>query len=371
MENKNIEKIILDAYYDVKEGQATTATKLYAKLQKSIPISQIKAVLADLKNKVSKQQLQKDKRNYITIANPTGTWQCDLTFYTQYKSVNSGYHILLNFINANTKYLYSYLLKNKTAKTIAEKLTEFLSHAEGVKTIQTDDGSEFKNREFQSICKAHNIKIMYFNKSISPLAISIVERLNRSLRDLINDYMSKYNTHRFIDVYADIVKSYNEQKHSNTQLKPAEIEPKQEKTIAEMNLIAKVADKTLIQQRFTVGTLVKIIQERDVFEKGHKHKLSNQVYKVIGHQGNKIVIEDEKNNNNQQLVFPRQLKIISKSYANPYINANNEVVNKNQLKKIYKDKDLKSQLRKLRKEGLFEVDPVKQNKLNRELKKLQ
>lgn len=369
MSEDNIEKIILDAYYDIHNGQATTAPKLYAKLQKSVPMAKIKEVLADLKGKVSKKELQRDKKNYIPIATPPATWQCDLTFYTQFKSVNSGYHILLNFINTNTKFLISFPLKNKNATTIAECLKEFLLQADSVKTIQSDDGTEFKNNIFRGICTAHNIKVMFYNKSTSPLAIAIVERLNRSLRDLINDYMHKYNTNRFIDVYKDIVKSYNASKHSNTQLKPDSIEPKQEKTISEMNLLAKVAQKTGVEQSFPLGTLVKIIQERAIFEKGAKHKLSNEVYKVVEHKGNKIVIEDEKNN--KQLVFPRQLKIVKKSYTNPFINANNEVNKKNELKKIQKDKNLKTQLRKLRKDGLYEIDPVKQEKLNRELKKLQ
>ena len=54
----------------------------------------------------------------IPIIGPPGSYQADLTFYTQYKKSNTNFHILLTVIDINTRYAYIYLAKNKDKNTI-------------------------------------------------------------------------------------------------------------------------------------------------------------------------------------------------------------------------------------------------------------
>ncbi len=365
--DEETEQKIINAYYDVKNGSATTPAKLYEKLNKAIPLALIKQVLENLKNKASKKEIKANTGNQIHIANPPNSWQCDLTFYTQFKKINSGYHILLNFINTNSKMLYCYAMKDKNANTVAENFRKFLNEAGSqVQLLQCDDGSEFKNKIFQSIAKEHKITILYYNKDVAPQAVSIVERMNRTIRDLIADYMAKYNTHKFIDVLPDLVKSYNNAKHSGIAFeKPTQVDEPKEEALAEMNLIAKVASKTAAQENFPIGALVKIIRERDLFEKGAKFKLSAEVYTVQGFDKNKVKIADEQGR--VQLVYPRELKLVAKKYANPLAVEQKKKLAQDKI--IDKDKKLKKAQRFVNKEGL-NVNLEKAEKVRRALQKL-
>ena len=78
-----------------------------------------------------------------------GHYQADLTFLTRYKKQNSNYHILLNVINVNTKYVYAEALKDKTQNSVLDALETIrrkaLKDGRPLKILQTDNGKEFQN----------------------------------------------------------------------------------------------------------------------------------------------------------------------------------------------------------------------------------
>ena len=78
-----------------------------------------------------------------------GHYQAVLTFLTKYKKQNSNYHILLNVININTRYVYSEALKDKKTETMLNALENIrikaLNDGRPITILQTDNGSEFIN----------------------------------------------------------------------------------------------------------------------------------------------------------------------------------------------------------------------------------
>ena len=48
----------------------------------------------------------------------------------------------------------------------------------------------------------------------------MVERFNRSIRELIDKYMIEYNTHKYIDVLDKLINNYNNRKHSGIKMTP-------------------------------------------------------------------------------------------------------------------------------------------------------
>jgi hypothetical protein len=48
----------------------------------------------------------------------------------------------------------------------------------------------------------------------------MVERFNRSIRDLIDKYMTEYNTNKYIDVLDKLVSNYNNRKHTVIKMSP-------------------------------------------------------------------------------------------------------------------------------------------------------
>lgn len=173
-----LEDEIIKIYFDKKQGFKTAQEiyKLIDAKSRKITLKQIKDVLKRIENNQTKPT-EINKKFFITIVSNPDTYQADLTFYNQFKQKNSGFCILFNIININTRFLYCYPLKNKSAKWVNDVFVKFLSD---VKTkpniIECDKGSEFINKEFKDICNKNDIKLIIFDKSISPNWTSIVER---------------------------------------------------------------------------------------------------------------------------------------------------------------------------------------------------
>lgn len=48
----------------------------------------------------------------------------------------------------------------------------------------------------------------------------MVERYNRTIRDIITDYMINYKTNKYVDVLDDLVYNYNTRYHSSIKMSP-------------------------------------------------------------------------------------------------------------------------------------------------------
>ena len=71
--------------------------------------------------------------------------------------------------------------------------------------LQTDKGTEFLNRNFQSLPK--EISIHFFTTN-SELKASVVERFNHTLKTRMWKYFTAKNTPVYIDILQDIVQGY-------------------------------------------------------------------------------------------------------------------------------------------------------------------
>jgi len=354
---------ILDLYYDPKQG-LTNATDIYNKLNKKYKLKDVKEVLEKVKNKQIKSN--NEDKLYIPITTPSHSFSCDLTFYNEIKRVNNGFSILFTIINNNTKKAYVYPLKNKTTKSIIEAFKRFLHDVDDIQQLQADKGSEFKSKEFKKLCDENNIKLILFDTGDNKNSMSICERFNRTIRDKISNYMSAYNTKKYITVLDQLVNNYNNSIHSTTKMKPNEVNEKQENEISNNKLKNYLDVKKEINDTFEIGNHVRLLKKRKLFSKGEKETYSKTIYEIIEINENKIIIRSE--NNKIKEVLPFQLKIIdSDIYENPYLKKSNIDAQK---KIIAKDKKEKSQIRKLKKENLDIDDIRKQKKLQNALKKI-
>lgn len=352
---------IINAYYDVNTG-LKSAQKLYEHFNKKIKLKTIKDILQNVKNKQVKST--NEDKLYIPITTPQNSYSADLTFYTQYKKINSGYHILFTIINNNTKKAYVYALKNKTTKSIIEAFKNFLNQDSNIEQLQCDLGSEFKSKEFKKICNDNNIKLILFDASKNKNTLAIINRFHRTIRDKIDEYMTAYNTKKFIDVLDKLVDNYNNTVHSSTNMKPNEVNEKEENKIINNKIIDYIDAKQKINDEFEIGDNVRLLKNRKLFQKGQKETYSKIIYKITAKDNNKFIIE---NNNKIKSVLPYELKKVSViQYENPYLKNNNIGIQKKILKN---DKQIKTHQKKLNKENL-DIDLIKQKKLDKLKKQL-
>ena len=72
--------------------------------------------------------------------------QFDLVDLSEYSQMNSNFRYLLNTIDVFSKFGFSYLLENKKAKSVQEKLEDFCFTYGFPKIAQCDNDKEFSNQ---------------------------------------------------------------------------------------------------------------------------------------------------------------------------------------------------------------------------------
>ena len=85
-------------------------------------------------------------------------WQADLADISKMSKVNDKYRCLLCIIDVFSKFAWVVPIKNKTAKTLV------LKNGRSPKSLQTDKGTEFINKDFQNFLKSK--KIHFFTTEI-------------------------------------------------------------------------------------------------------------------------------------------------------------------------------------------------------------
>ena len=112
--DSDITLLLNKLFNDPKTG-FTGADKLLRRAKEYNPKITLRQVREFLLHNPIHQVFQKPSAQKQTprIHGKVGHYQADLTFLTRYKKQNRNYHILLNVINVNTKYVYSEALKDR------------------------------------------------------------------------------------------------------------------------------------------------------------------------------------------------------------------------------------------------------------------
>ena len=133
-----------------------------------------------------------------------------------------------------------------------------------------------------TIFKDNNVKIYHTN---SHLKAVVIERFNRSLRELMMKEFVKNNNTLWYNILPKLIKIYNNRYHSTIKMKPIQVNKNNEKYIKE-NIYTY--NKTSKNPRFKIGDLVKIsLKRRPIFDKASGNiKRSEELFKI--HSINKL-----------------------------------------------------------------------------------
>ena len=169
---------------------------------------------------------------------------------------NDGVKFLLTVMDIFSRYLYVQPLKNKKSQTVLNAIKDILKDTHFTK-IRSDKGSEFINHEFKKFMKEKGI---YFFTTQNPPKANYVERVQRTLRNMMFRMMKHQKNYRYIDALQNLVKSYNTSVHRSLNgLSPSEITNQNEANIwAYLYLQPKKMKKTRLSFKFKLGDLVRL-----------------------------------------------------------------------------------------------------------------
>ena len=192
---------------------------------------------------------------------------------------NNKYKFLLFCIESLSKYLWVIPLQSKSAETVLEAFKFILKGSKrNPLAVQSDEGTEFVNQYFRTFLKNRNIKFYYTYNAESKA--SIVERVQRTMKNKMWRYFTHNNTYRYIDVLADLVYSYNSTYHRSIKTKPALVNRQNAQHVwnilyQDLNAVPPIHYTFKLKDRVRILT-----KKRSPFQKGYESNWSEEVFEI-------------------------------------------------------------------------------------------
>ena len=209
----------------------------------------------------------KFRRRKTIVAGIDDQWQADLIVVNNLKGANQGYVYLLTCVDVFSRYAWVKPLKDKTGQALAAAFQEIFQEGRKPDKLQTDKGTEFKNKVFQSFLKKNEVH--FFTTENEEIKAAIVERFNRTLKEKMWRYFTRNDTTRYTDVLPQIVLAYNRAYHRSIGAAPADVNETNEEDIWYRLYGQTESIQKPKLPKLKPGDRVRISKSKRVFKKGY------------------------------------------------------------------------------------------------------
>ena len=258
----------------------------YGETSKSTPIirgiinTKQKFGLGNNPNQILSQELHKPRkinfeRRKVISNNIDHIWGIDLMTMIKYSKQNKNYKYILTVIDSFSKYSWCYPLKTKKSEEIINSFNDiFKKSKRKPKLIQSDEGTEFTNKQTQTFFKNNNIKWYHtYNRNIK---CSICERYNRTILNKIYKNFTLNNNTIWINNLDKLTNKYNNSYHRSIKMKPIDASKKSNENIVRNDLYNfKYTNK---KPKFSIGDKVRVSLLKNTFEKSYTSNYSQEIF---------------------------------------------------------------------------------------------
>jgi hypothetical protein len=206
-------------------------------------------------------------------------WGCDLVEMQEWNYQNKGFRYMLNVIDVFSKYAWSIPLKDKKGTTVEQAFRRIVEQSDRIpKHIWVDKGKEFYNKNMDEWLRERNI-IRY--STFGEHKSAVVERFNRTLKEIMWKRFTAENTRRWIDMFDKLLREYNTRRHSTIGMTPMKASLKENEMKVLQNIINKTKGASRNKPKFKVGDRVRMSRTKALFEKGYLPNWSEETY-IVG-----------------------------------------------------------------------------------------
>ena len=229
----------------------------------------------DLSEELNKPVINKFLRKKIIVNHIDEIHSCDLVDMQKYSRINKGYKYIFTNIDMFSKYSWAFPLKSKKISDIKQCFQKIFKERKP-KYIWSDQESAFFSKEMLKFFEDNNVKIYYTNSNLKAV---VVERFNRSLRELMMKEFVKNNNTIWYNILPNLIKKYNNRYHRTIKMKPTDVNKLNEKYIRDTIYNYKITNKI---SKFKINDLVRIsLKRRELFDKPTGNiRWSEELFKI-------------------------------------------------------------------------------------------
>ena len=202
-------------------------------------------------------------------------WQADLVDMGAFAKFNDGNRYLLTCIDILSKYAWVVPIRTKTGANIIEAFKGIFKTGRRPLYLQTDEGTEFLNKPFQTFLKAN---VVFFFHTFNETKASVIERFNRTFKGRMYKYFTAKNTRRYLDSLPALVRGYNRAYHRSIRRAPIEVTSRNQKEVRQT--LYGLPTLRRRKYRYQVGDLVRISKTKGKFEKSYLPNWSTEMFRI-------------------------------------------------------------------------------------------
>jgi transposase InsO family protein len=275
-----VEATLDKQYYSLDEPSAlsginrlyTAARKLHPQLLRSDVEKWLEKQDTYTLHKPARRKLRAEPR--VFVKHIDDQWCIDLCEMGNIARFNDGQRYILTCIDVLSKYAWAVPVKSKNGTSVKDAFGEILHSTERrPKRVESDKGKEFYNAPFQGLLHEHGIA--HFSSN-SRHKSSVVERFNRTLKNLLYKHFAAGNTHKWINTLDKVLGVYNNRYHRSIKTSPAKVSRHNEAIIHRVLYNRKPKPGRLLR----VDQLVRISKVKRIFEKGYLPNYTEEVFKI-------------------------------------------------------------------------------------------
>ena len=204
-------------------------------------------------------------------------WESDLSDVSNIRVHNDQINFLLFIIDVYSRHLIVKPIIDKKGKTVADAIHDiFIENNRIPAYLRSDKGSEFLAKEVQKLLHDYGVG---FIKATSKSKASIVERVQRTIKEKMYKYFTMFNTYRYVDVLDDFVNAYNSSVHRTICRTPNDV-IKNNKKPCNINKLNNNNIKIKKNKLLEIGDHVRISKTKKHFAKGYEKGWTIEVFVV-------------------------------------------------------------------------------------------
>ena len=136
-----------------------------------------------------------------------------------------------------------------------------------------DKGKEFYNQDVKELIELYSTE----NEEKS----SVVERWIMTMKEKMWKYFTANSTNNFINVLPDLIREYNNTRHSSIKMTPVKASKKENELTVWKNLYPDHPEIHDIKNMFSVGDKVRISKKKKTFEKGYTTRWTEEIFTIV------------------------------------------------------------------------------------------
>ena len=250
--------------------------------------------MQDLSEELNKPIINKFERKKVIVNHIDEIHSCDLVDMVKCSRMNKGYKYIFTNVDIFSKYAWAFPIKSKTIKDIKPCFEKIFKQRKP-KYIWSDQESAFFSKEMLKIFEDHNIKIYCTNSNLKAV---IIERFNRSLRELMMKKFVKSNSTVWYNILPELIKTYNNRYHRTIKMKLINVNKTNEKYIKSNFYTYDVTNK---KPKFKINDIARIsLKRRELFDKSSANiKWSEELFKIHKINKSNVITYQLKDMNNE------------------------------------------------------------------------